>query len=240
MSEVGKEPEETIDPKEQETFTWKTNPHRRWIEDRCDGNEQVMDPDSRPCCFIFYTPMLLKYFPYYMETNCVMRFLGKFGCVSEMNTRARKIIMIIALLGTIVGWGFLIYSDFAISTRYGMIDAAAYNIGSVSIFECNPTTDSNCLLEPPLAATRYSLGLKAIAFTRYSYQFSDQSETAAQIVTTFDDFCDGDQGFQLVRPEDCGKCADASSAMVASILMSTVTYFFTFTTDVLRIWRNCK
>jgi len=223
---------------------------RRWIEDRCDGNERVMNPDSRPCCFIFYTPLLIKCFPDILETNGVMRSLGRIGLVSPTNHRARKWIMILATLSTIVGWAFLIFSDFAISTNYSLIDAAAFNIGSASIQSCRPGDDEECdggALLATTEATRYALGLKAIAYTRYKFDQQDltnpdsiarlETET---VVTTFDDFCDGDQGFRFVDDENCQKCEDASRAMVASILMSTVTYFFTLTTDVLRIWPNCK
>lgn len=216
----------------------KSSKPRKWLQDRCDGKESVMDPQSRPCCPIFYTPLLLKFFPDIMETNCVMEFLGKIGCVNPDNIKMRRFIMITALIGTIVGWAFLIVADFAVSdSNYDFIDVAAFSIGSLRLKTCRP--DETCPEASQLsfvsAATRYSLGLRAAAYTRYNV--TEYAETQ-RIVTTFDSFCEGDQGFTLVRPEDCNKCADASQAMVVSILMASITYFFTFTTDVLRIWPN--
>ena len=36
---------------------------RQWIYDRCNGKEQVMDPNHRPCCFLLYPNGLLKLLP---------------------------------------------------------------------------------------------------------------------------------------------------------------------------------
>lgn len=216
---------------------------RQWLIDRCDGKERVMNPDSRPCCPIFYSPLLLKFFPDYMETNCVMEFLGKTGCISPVNTKARKIIMITSTIGTIVGWAFLIFSDFAVSLNYyGMIDAAAFNTGSLSIspcragvFDCVSEIDNDFGFEAD--AARYSLGLRAIAITRYIpvLMNNDERTSEQRVVESFENFCsDGDQGINFIEPDQWDQCANASQAMVASILMSSVTYFFTFTTDILR------
>eukprot|EP00544_Gedaniella_sp_CCMP2646_P015477 CAMPEP_0202503394 /NCGR_PEP_ID=MMETSP1361-20130828/41628_1 /ASSEMBLY_ACC=CAM_ASM_000849 /TAXON_ID=210615 /ORGANISM="Staurosira complex sp., Strain CCMP2646" /LENGTH=1063 /DNA_ID=CAMNT_0049136599 /DNA_START=154 /DNA_END=3348 /DNA_ORIENTATION=+ len=237
MSETTPEDLRVVDQQPQE----EEKP-RQWLIDRCDGNERVMNPNSKPCCPIFYSPLLLKFFPDFMETNRVMEFLGRTGCISPTNTRARKIIMITATLGTIVGWAFLIFSDFAVSlNNFGMISGAAFNSGSLIVFPCRPGVFDACDSEFDDGAFRgnerneYFLGLRAIAITR----FTDEDRTKKQrVVKSYDSFCAGDLGFQVVGPDDCAQCADASQAMVASILMSTVTYFFTFTTDVLRIWPN--
>lgn len=36
---------------------------RQWLYDRCDGNERVMNPNSRPCAPCFNAPLPLKWFP---------------------------------------------------------------------------------------------------------------------------------------------------------------------------------
>lgn len=127
----------TEELEDQQPQAEKQEKPRQWLIDRCDGNERVMNPNSKPCCPIFYSPLLLKFFPDYMETNCVMETLGRTGCISPANTRARKIIMSTATIGTIVGWAFLIFSDFAVSLNYyGMIDTAAFNTGSLTLSPC--------------------------------------------------------------------------------------------------------
>lgn len=222
---------------------------RRWLKDRCDGKEAVMAPDKKPCCAIFYTPMLLKCFPDILESNRLMEFLGKTGCVSgnadtPRRLRIRRAIMITALLSTMLGWIFLIVADFAISkTNYNFIETAAFSSGSLHLKLCQH--NETCIEETAARFggadwARYSLGLRAAAVTRHKGAEFDQGykNTTESFVTSFEDFCDGDLGFLLVEPDKCNQCADASQAMVASILMSTVTYFFTFTTDVLRIWPN--
>jgi len=173
-----------------------------------------------------------------------MEFLGKIGCVNPNNNTARKILMITALLGTIVGWAFLIYSDFAVSyNNYNFINAAAYNIGSVTFQPCPPSEDCELEFDDNIPfsadATRYSLGLRAIAYTRYDFTSGMLNRTETErYIATFGEFCDGDNCLFIVQPDKCNDCGNASQAMVASILMSTVMYFFTFTTDVLRIWPN--
>ncbi|CAB9523862.1 expressed unknown protein [Seminavis robusta] len=222
-----------------------TTKPRRWLVDRCDGNEQVMDPDSRPCCPIFYAPLLLKFFPDYLEQNRVMECLGKTGLFSPKNVTARKVVMIIALLSTLIGWAFLIVSDFSISTQYKYIEMAAFNYASISV----NVNDNSTLVTN---ATRISLGLRAAALATSSYEdYVDREED--QRVIGFDEFCGNQHEKETLRdktvsslasrivfanPDNCHQCADASQAMVSSILMSTITYFFTFTTDILRIWPN--
>ena len=98
-----------------------------------------MNPDSKPCCPIFYAPLVLQCFPDLLEQNRVMEFLGKNGCVSPRNLTARRIIMLLALASTIVGWAFLIFADFAISTQYRFIDMAPYNYASVGFAVNDPT-----------------------------------------------------------------------------------------------------
>lgn len=209
---------------------------RQWLIDRCDGDEKVMNPNSRPCCAIFYAPLVLKWFPGILEQNRVMECLGRTGVTS--NVRARKWIMILALLSTIVGWGFLIYSDFAISTQYDFIEAAAFNYGSNTIQFAN-TSGADIR-----NSTRISLGLRAAAISNFTFDENDQDYSQREEdrrVIGFDEFCTEQATTDqiiFVNPEQCNACQDASHAMVTSILMSTVTYFFTFTTDVLRIWPN--
>lgn len=168
-----------------------------------------------------------------------MEFLGKIGIFSPTNNSARKYTMILALLSTILGWSFLIFADFAISTKYEWIEMAQFNYGSIGVRTNLENFDN-------VEFTTLSLGLKAVAWTRINATFSRDDDFGTEVitervVTTFDEFCsgpDGATGVFFVDPENCDSCQNASRKMVTSILMSTVTYFFTFTTDVLRIWPN--
>ena len=134
---------------------------RQCLVDRCDGEEKVMDPDSRPCCAIFYAPLLLKFFLDILEQNRVMECLGNTGVFSATNQTARKWVMTLAFLSTIVGWGFLIFADFAISTQYDLLEAASFNYGSVTIIYANETIKQE-------NATRISLGLRSAAVSTFS------------------------------------------------------------------------
>jgi hypothetical protein len=239
------DPEQAITVEEEDEEDDSSNREegkpRQWLIDRVDGKERIMAPGSRPYFSAFWTPPILKCFPDILETNCILERLGAIGLIKPTNNQGRKWIMGTAFLITIVGWAFLIYSDLAISTSYNLIDVAPFNIGSIVPKPCLPSEFCENFNETnndfALQATRYSLGLKAVAFSRGSGNTHSESNN---FVAGFDEFCDGDQGFYFVTPEDCNRCEEASRAMVASNIMATITYFFTFTTDILRIWPNCK
>jgi hypothetical protein len=147
---------------------------------------------------------------------------------------------------TIVGWGFLIFADFAISSQYDLLEAAAFNYGSVTVrYADEAIVNEN--------VTRISLGLRAASVSTSTFDIdnlaaSSGSDDEARRVIGFGDFCTEqetlDGGIELLQPGQCNSCAEASQALVISIIMSTVTYFFTLTTDIVRIWPkydvNCQ
>jgi hypothetical protein len=106
-----------------------------------------------------------------------MEFLGKIGIFSPTNNRARKYTMILALLSTIVGWSFLIFADFSISTQYNLIEAAQFNYGSISVRTNLENFDE-------VQFTTLSLGLRAVAWTRSNATFNPEDvDYGTDIVT---------------------------------------------------------
>jgi hypothetical protein len=222
---------------EQEQVQAEEKP-RQWLYDRCNGEERVMDPDTKPCCCLLYPNALLKLWPGLLESNRFMESIGRIGIFSYDNKRARKIIFGIVMVTSTCGWICIVLSCLALSKDFSIIKAFEYNYGEADYY-LGPDQQ----VPTDVRFTNIHVGLSAVAWNRLeSYTVEDGRPEEAQglqdVVTGFDEFCDGDQGVFFVDPAQCDACEQASTQMITTLLMSTVFFFFTFKNDVLRFFLN--
>ena len=179
-----------------------------------------------------------------MEQNVVMETMGKCGAVPANSKLWRRLLMGIALFSTLAGWIALIICDFAMSNDARLLERYSFQFGETTLFH----KDSNFLVAETMDI---SLGLRAVAWYRFNFSIPTTSQDNTTIddvgfnvekspvfVTGFEDFCNSDKGTFFVDPAYCGKCEESSKAMVFSIVLATVLYLFSFSTDVLRMYPN--
>jgi hypothetical protein len=120
------------------------------------------------------------------------------------------------------------YSCMAISDDFGILTKSSF--GSVTLTEVNGLFTDEITMD---------VGLRAIAL-------DNPVNGVGQVVVNFNQFCElSTDGFQRYMPaEDCAQCQDISTNMVASVIISTVTYLPSFFTDILRMYSgydvNCQ
>jgi hypothetical protein len=221
----------------RETSTTPTR-YRQYLVDRAKGTSKV-DGGAKPPCSACYVPMPVIWLSGLIEQNCVFEWLGKVGCVSPNNLKARRYCIGFGLFLNILGTGAALYTCCSLSLNYDTLAKASFTNGGVTLYI--PTLESDGY--PPGYRTseqwRTRIGMRGVGI-RQDYP------DAYQDVIDFDDFCELQQGkvFPISEDAKCDDCADISPQITQALLISLIMCFPSLTTDVLRLYPgydcNCQ
>jgi hypothetical protein len=135
------------------------------------------------------------------------------------NEKFRYWILHLGLLANFVGFVLTLYACFAISEDFGILQKAAFSSGVLT--EVDNAIDVITL----------DIGLRSVAFHNPS--------TVGDIVLSFDQFCDlGSELERYLDISNCDDCEQASKSMVTTVIISTITFLPSLSTDILRMYSN--
>jgi len=218
------EPDSLFNHSSNETETSNTGqlpgpPYRQWLNDRSEGKSKY--GNSRPPCFIFFVPICVKWWPGYLESNCLCENLGSIGLLDPEHTSKRRLLLKSGLVSNILGFFLTVYTCFAISKRHNFIQNASFSRAEFKF--ANGTA-------VPLSL---DIGLTAIAY-------ENLAGTGKNVVVRFDEFCGliEDGLDRYMHPDHCARCNEISNSLIASLVLGLLSYLPTLTTDVLRMWPN--
>lgn len=198
----------------------KNAPPRQYIRDRCDGTSKSGEsrPPLRPCL----PPPCVKWCPSVFEQNPCCEFAGGCGLIKPDDAKWRRILCRVGLASNLVGFALTIVACFSISLHFDTLMRTAFSFGwSVSN-------------NPIFPGIEVGIGLRGVALRR-------AFGTPREVVWTFDDFCDRSFRTGTVNyfgDGVCQGCAETSSGLVGTLIMSLITYLPNFFTDITRMYVN--
>lgn len=210
--------EEAVEEKEANPPNAPKAPCRQYIVDRCDGVSKhgKSRPPLKPCL----PPPCLKWFPALCEQNLVCNFAGSCGVIKPDNDKMRSVVMKVALVSNVVGFILTVVACCSISLHFETLMRTAFSSGS--------STSDN----PNILGIEIGIGLRGVAV---------EAPLLGPRVWTFDQFCE--RGFktgtlQYFGDGVCRGCAETSSGLVLTLILSVVTYFPNIFTDITRMYSN--
>ena len=179
-------------------------------------------------CVCFHTGLL--------ESNPFMECFGRIGFIHPEWFQVRKVIFLVAMLMSTIGWSCILLTDLSISKDFKVLQHFHFSKGDVKYgFVESENGNLSGLVE---GSTRLYVGLSAVAWEQtvinvtfedidaivnanpgiteeeFRRDFVDQFKTKNQFVTGFDEFCDGDSRVWFVEEDQCDKCEEASTKMI--------------------------
>jgi len=227
----------------------------KWLLDRCNGRERIMNPHSKPCCSLLYPNGFLKLFPGLMEVNCFMESFGKIGFIHDHHVKLRRLMFFFAMCLSSCGWIFILCTDMAMSKHYDVLRRFHLSKGKVDLAYVRSDGGADRVI---VGTNDIYVGVTSVAWRREWVDISREDiatlfdtlspeDFATQLVNytkseekvnSMSDFCDGESRIFFVEKNQCNDCNDASEKMVISLTMATIFFFFTFKNDWLRFWPN--
>lgn len=217
----------------------KRAPRRQYIADRCDGRSKY-DPDSRPPNRTCWVPPCVKWCPSCLEQNRGCEALGRAGCAgagseSESESEAgralslRRRAMDLGLAANVLGLALTLAACGALSTRTVIL--ANTSLSSGGTHPSRPSGGEGLWI---------GVGLRAAAVYIPAGLGGEPAFVGFNVVP-FDRICELNELVGLdavVDEESCDQCYDASAGLMTTLIVSVLTYFPTFATDVLRRYPN--
>uniref|UniRef100_A0A7R9WTB8 Uncharacterized protein n=1 Tax=Craspedostauros australis TaxID=1486917 RepID=A0A7R9WTB8_9STRA len=159
--------------------------------------------------------------PGLMEENRFCRCWGTIGFMTKKSLRYN--VLLVGLIANFIGMVLTIYACFAISEDFDSLQRTSFSSGDIT-----GGPDSS-------ASLKVDIGLKAIAF--------DESRSGIKTVVGFDELCDFSFNDEFdvrefTMTDACDECNDVSSGLVATVIMSAVTFIPSLATDILRMYEN--
>ncbi|KAL3905942.1 MAG: hypothetical protein SGILL_009475 [Bacillariaceae sp.] len=206
---------------------------RQYLVDRAKGTSKL-DPTSRPPCFMCWVPMPVVWLADYIETNRVFDALGKFGCFSPDNLRARRACLGIGLACNLIAFVLQLYVCFATSWNSQLIMASSFTKGFIQ--------PSSYLTDYPWAHN-LDMGIRAVVEQRKLTADGSYRDDYLSVFS-YDEFCDLPQVEVVFQEGECDKCLAVSKSITATLFISLIMYIPSITTDVLRMYPhydvNCQ
>lgn len=203
----------------QPTGTKATGWSKQYLVDRCDGKSKYQ-PESKPPCFLCYVPPPVKWCPGLLEQNALCVTVGRCGIIPHDKPGIRKILFSIGLVANIIALALTIFSCFAVSLDFDMLQTASFTKGIITL-----QNSTNLLF--------VYVGLRGVGFT-------DAAGFTEPIVSNFGQFCtEYNLNLEgLTPPDQCGKCAEESSGLVASVILSAIFILPLLSLDIVRMYPN--
>ena len=133
------------------------------------------------------------------------------------NDALRQKILSIGIAANVIGFFLTLVACCSISTNFDTLMRTAFSSGTAE--SSNSTIDG----------VKIAIGLRAAAL---------DTPHQGQVVWSFDEFCGLEGLDQYSLWEDCQACADVSSGLVISVIISLITYMPTVFTDITRMYSN--
>lgn len=199
---------------------------RQYLIDRTSGTSKI--GTSRPPCFLCFVPKPVVWLSCLIEQNSVFERLGKVGCFSPENLRARKWCLGIGLFLNVIGTLLTIYTCLAISTDYDVLHYSHFTQGSV----LSQHRDVNTGEVTDKIYYYLRMGMRA-ASVREDYDYDTER------VVLFEDMCKrAEDIYQGASDGRCNQCNLVSGRVITTLIVSLVMCFPSLTTDVLRLYSN--
>ena len=167
-----------------------------------------------------------------LESNPFMECFGRVGFMRPEWFKLRRVIFGIAMIFSTIGWTSMLLTDLAISDSYHILKSFHFSKGDVNYIFGGPNGTSFVNGD-----TTIYVGLRAVGWSRTFLNITsddidrvlnasvtlEESDFAAlletfrvreQTVSSFGDFCDGDNGVWFVESDQCDSCEKASTKMI--------------------------
>lgn len=184
-----------------------------------------------PILFLFG---FLLYFLGLFESNPVMECFGKVGFVNPKWILARRSIFFVVMICSTLGWISILLADMAMSKDFSILNNFDFSSGDVDFAFVSQNG------QVVFGETVIHVGVRAVAWTRNFVNvsqaeldaftapflnenaipqeawddFFDQNTVTQEVVTGFEQFCDGDDRVFFVDPEQCDACDKVSTSLV--------------------------
>lgn len=194
---------------------------RQWLIDRCDGKSKVNAAElGRPFCPLCWPPPCVKWFPSILEQNPCCESFGAVGYFPEDDAPSRRWLMRMGLVVHLIGGFLSILSCFALSTKSSLLQAFPFSSGSVT----------GTVGDTDIQEVTFKVGLRSVFVEDFYF---------GPRIFELGELCTGKKlGIPLTSLADCSTCQDVSGGLIATLIISVVTYIPTIASNVNRMYYN--